>query len=370
MTDDFALMQEAIALARRGWFSCDPNPRVGCVIADTDGQVLGRGWHERAGGPHAEVVALAEAGSRARGQVVFVSLEPCSHHGRTPPCADALVAAGVGRVVVAMQDPNPLVAGQGIARLRAAGIQVDTGLCEAEARSLNPGFISRMERGRPFVRVKMACSLDGRTAMASGESQWITGPEARADVQRLRAEASAIMTGVGTVLADDPALTVRPEEMLPGTALSFGVTQPLRVVLDTGLRTPENARLLHMPGRTLLVCAEDAPRVRDYPDTVEVVAAPWSAETGLDVDWVLKLLAERAVNLLHVETGAELAGALQAGDFVDEWVIYQAPVFMGSRARPLLNWAVDQMADVARLEITDLCRIGRDVRMCLRPGGK
>jgi diaminohydroxyphosphoribosylaminopyrimidine deaminase/5-amino-6-(5-phosphoribosylamino)uracil reductase len=243
-------MAHAARLAARGIYSTHPNPNVGCVIVN-EGVVVGTGWHQRAGGPHAEVYALREAGDKARGADVFLSLEPCSHKGRTPPCADALVNAGVKRVVVAMKDPNPLVAGRGLEILRAAGITVETGLLEAQAKALNPGFVSRMQQARPWIRVKLASSLDGRTAMASGESRWITGDAARRDVQRLRARSSAVVTGIGTVLADDPSMNVR----LDATQLNNiePIRQPLRVVLDTQLRMPAQAKMLSLPGATLIM---------------------------------------------------------------------------------------------------------------------
>ncbi|HMR03533.1 MAG TPA: bifunctional diaminohydroxyphosphoribosylaminopyrimidine deaminase/5-amino-6-(5-phosphoribosylamino)uracil reductase RibD, partial [Candidatus Competibacter phosphatis] len=243
--DDHRYMARALTLARRGLYGTDPNPRVGCVLVD-NGAIVGEGWHERAGEAHAEVIALEAAGDRARGATAYVTLEPCCHHGRTAPCTDALLHAGIGRMVAAMPDPNPQVAGKGLKQLRDAGVVVDCGLLEAEARALNPGFIQRMTQGRPFVRVKLAMSLDGRTALASGESRWLTGEAARQDVQRLRARASAILTGIGTLLADDPNLNVRLPE---------AERQPLRVILDTTLRTPPTAQTLRLPGSVLIFTA-------------------------------------------------------------------------------------------------------------------
>ena len=247
-------MARAIRLAVLGLYTAEPNPRVGCVLV-RDGEVVGEGWHQRTGGPHAERLALAMAGDRARGATAYVSLEPCCHHGKTPPCTDGLIQAGVARVVAAMRDPNPLVAGQGLARLRAQGIEVVVGLLEEEARRLNPGFIKRMEQGLPYVRCKLAASLDGRTAMASGESQWITSEAARRDAQFLRARSAAILTGVGTLLADDPALNVRlTARELPGVERDSQIHQPVRVVVDSRLRTPPTARMLTLPGTTLIAC--------------------------------------------------------------------------------------------------------------------
>jgi diaminohydroxyphosphoribosylaminopyrimidine deaminase / 5-amino-6-(5-phosphoribosylamino)uracil reductase len=351
-------MARALKLAARGLHTTDPNPRVGCVIASGE-TVLGEGWHELAGGPHAEVLALRAAGAAARGATAYVTLEPCSHHGRTPPCADALLAAGVGRVVFAVRDPNPRVNGGGAARLLAAGLEVQGGLLEAAARALNPGFFSRMERGRPWLRLKLAMSLDGRTALATGESRWITGAAARADVQRLRARAGAILTGSGTVLADDPRLDVR----LPGVT-----RQPLRVVLDTSLVIPPRARLLEPPGEVLLftaapVAAAGALAARG----VRVETLP-RAPAGLDLAAVLARLAALEVNELHVECGPRLAGALLTAGLVDELVTYVAPALLGPAARPLVD--LPPLADLAqRLEfaIHDVRRLGPDLRLELRP---
>lgn len=380
MTDndfrDRAFMARALQLAGRALYTTDPNPRVGCVIA-RDGEVVGEGFHVRAGEPHAEVHALRAAGDRVGGATVYVTLEPCSHQGRTGPCAEALVAAGPARVVVAMQDPNPRVSGRGIARLRAAGIAVDVGVLAAEARALNPGFVRRMETGRPYVRVKLAMSLDGRTAMASGESQWITGPAAREDVQRLRASSGAVLTGSGTLLADDPALTVRPADWRLAAYGGEPVRQPVRVLLDRDLRAPETARLFAGEG-PVLVLAEDrvlvtraghakAEALRARPG-VEVIGLP-APGGSLDLAAVLDELGRREVNGLLVEAGARLAGAFVAADLVDELVVYQAPVLMGSTARPLLDLPLAAMAERRPLVITDVRAVGADIRMTalLRP---
>lgn len=352
-------MTRAVRLAARGLYTTDPNPRVGCVIVN-DGEVVGEGWHERAGDGHAEVNALAAAGDRARGATVYVTLEPCCHHGRTPPCTDALVQAGVGQVVLAMQDPNPQVAGNGMAALRAAGIEVASGLLEDEAARLNPGFIMRMQKGRPFVRCKLAMSLDGRTAMANGESRWITGEAARADVHRLRARSSAILTGIGTVLADDPSLTARPADV-PDEALD----QPLRVILDSGLRIQPGAKLLDLPGRTLIVTGVADIDKQDLlaMSGVSVVTLPLKAGR-LDLEAVLEYLGKIEINELHVEAGADMAGALLKAGLIDELVIYMAPHLMGNDARGLFALPdlrfMEQRID---LEITDMRAVGNDWRI-------
>ncbi len=352
-------MARALRLAERGLFTTDPNPRVGCVVV-SDGRVVGEGWHERAGSPHAEVHALQQAGSAAAGATAYITLEPCSHHGRTPPCADALIASGVSRAVVAMQDPNPQVAGQGLQALRDAGIEVADGLLEQEAELLNPGFVMRMRRGRPWVRCKLAMSLDGRTAMASGESQWITGPAAREDVHRLRARSSAIMTGIGTVLADDPSLTARLAGHDGATLL-----QPLRVVIDSGLRLPPAARLLQQPGETLVVTAlEDATgEAALVRPGVSVVTLPTHGARP-DLAAVMQYLARLEVNELHLEAGARLSGAMLDAGLVDELVIYMAPHLMGDTARGLFHLpGLEKMAQRIRLQLRDIRAVGEDWRI-------
>ena len=383
---DRVFMARAIRLATRGLYTTEPNPRVGCVIVK-EGVVVGEGWHQRAGQPHAEPLALAAAGDAARGATAYVSLEPCCHHGRTPPCTEALLAAGVARVVVAMTDPNPLVAGSGLDRLRTAGVAVEQGLLEAEARRFIPGFIKRMERGLPYVRVKLAASLDGRTAMASGESQWITSAAARRDVQFLRARSSAILTGVGTLLADDPSLNVRlsPAD-LPGVGPDGVVRQPLRVVVDSRLSTPPTARLLALPGQTLIVCQEweagpgsqedDAASPRDDHNSrmggqasrleasgAGILMIP-AGPGGLDLETLLRYLARMEINEVLIEAGATLAGsALQAG-LVDELVVYLAPHLMGDAGRGLFHLTgLERMADRLALHIQDLRQIGPDLRL-------
>jgi diaminohydroxyphosphoribosylaminopyrimidine deaminase / 5-amino-6-(5-phosphoribosylamino)uracil reductase len=363
---DRGYMQRALALAERGRYTTDPNPRVGCLIV-RDGEVVGEGWHERAGQPHAERHALARAVEQARGATCYVTLEPCSHTGRTGPCADALIEAGVSRVVVAMQDPNPLVAGQGLARLRAAGIAVECGLLEDEARALNPGFIKRMETGLPLVRVKLAMSLDGRTAMASGESKWITGAEARHQVQRLRARSSAIITGIGTVLADNPALTVRVEDW-PDQDYPGPVRQPLRVVLDRRLQMPLDAQLLKTPGEVLVISqAAPAMMAALRERGVEVLPLPGSG-SGTDLRELLRLLGERGCNEVLVEAGATLAGAFVREQLFDELVVFMAPTLLGSSARPLISLPeIATMAEQRRLQLTDVQRVGQDLCLCYRP---
>ncbi len=321
--EDRHCMQRALELAAHGLHTTTPNPRVGCVIVK-DGQVVGEGWHERAGEPHAEVHALRAAGERARGATAYVTLEPCSHHGRTPPCADALVAAGLQRVVVAMRDPNPLVAGRGLSILANAGIEVSSCLLENEALELNKGFVSRMVRGRPWLRIKTGCSLDGRTALPDGQSKWITSPESRADVQELRARSCAMLTGIGTVLADDPLLTVRDFEV---------GRQPLRVIVDSRLRTPPHAAILEQPGVLIACAARDEVRSEALEQAgAEVICLP-DEQGRVDLSALLVELARRGCSEVTAEAGAELAGALAGAGLVDEWVIYQAPVIIGDPAR-------------------------------------
>ena len=366
---DYAFMAQALRLARHGLYTAEPNPRVGCVLV-REGRVVGEGWHRRAGGPHAERIALAQAGQAAHGATAYVTLEPCCHHGKTPPCTDALLTAGVARVVAAMVDPNPLVAGQGLAQLRAAGVAVESGVMEAQAGDLNPGFVKRMATGLPFVRCKLAASLDGRTAMASGESRWITGEAARRDVQRLRARSSAILTGVGTVLADNPSLNVRldPAE-IPGLGPGEAPRQPLRVVVDSGLRTPAGARLLSLPGRTLIACA-----VRD-PQTAAPLEAAGAqirvcpdGKGRVDLEALLRHLAAAEVNEILVEAGPTLAGALLGAGLVDELILYLAPHLMGDAGRGLFHLpGIRSMAERIALTLTDVRAVGSDWRLTARP---
>jgi len=365
---DRAHMARALRLAARGARTTQPNPRVGCVIARGD-EIVGEGWHRRAGGPHAEVFALRAAGDRARGATACVTLEPCGLHGRTPPCADALIAAGVARVVVACEDPFQREGGA-LDRLRGAGVMVETGLMREAARELNRGFFSRVERGRPWLRVKLAMSLDGRTALANGESKWITGDAARADVQRWRARSSAILTGRGTVLADDPRLTVRLESPPAHPAEGEGkdsFVPPLRVVLDRGLRTPIGANVLDGSAPTLVFHAPSTRKPRSGFERAELVAVE-TRDGGLDLSQVLAELGRRGVNELQVEAGPALCGALFAAGLVDELLLYVAPLFLGDAARPLL--ALPTLADMTmrwRLRVVEQRQVGDDLRLLLRP---
>lgn len=356
---DHLLMTRALRLAERGAYTTKPNPMVGCVIAHGE-EVVGEGFHQRAGEPHAEIHALRMAGERARGATAYVTLEPCAHTGRTGPCADALIAAGVARVVAAMRDPFPEVDGTGFDRLREAGIEVLSGLLEARARELNRGYLSRLQRGRPWVRVKLASSLDGRTAMANGESKWISGEASRLDVQYWRARAGAILTGANTVLLDDPSLTVRLPDDAPFVA-------PLRVVLDPGLATIARGRVREGDAPTLYVHASDIKPPRDIQ--VDRVAVPVTAGV-FDLHQVLALLAERQVNELHVEAGATLAGALLQANLVDELLLYVAPVLLGAEARPLFaGLGIDTLLQRRRLELLEARSLGTDQRLLLRPVG-
>ncbi len=367
---DAPWMRRALELARLGIRTTTPNPRVGCVLV-RDGLPVGEGWHQRAGGPHAEVHALQAAGERARGSTAYVTLEPCSHVGRTGPCCDALVAAGVSRVVAAMQDPNPLVAGQGLDRLRAAGVVVRVGLQAAEARALNPGFVARMTRGWPWVRLKVGMSLDGRTALANGASQWITSEAAREDVHRLRAEACAVMTGSGTVLADDPLLTARGADV---------TRQPLRVVIDGSLRIPPSARVLGDGATLVLTRAEvlaeagvdggaaRARRVLARGARVSGVASDPQARHFVDLRAALRTLGQEPVNEVLVEAGEQLNGALLQAGLVDECVFYVAPALLGSQARgPARLGPLDLLAQRCRLTFIDVRSIGPDLRITAVP---
>ncbi|MEL1265931.1 bifunctional diaminohydroxyphosphoribosylaminopyrimidine deaminase/5-amino-6-(5-phosphoribosylamino)uracil reductase RibD [Pseudoxanthomonas putridarboris] len=354
-------MARALRLAERGAYTTRPNPMVGCVIA-REGEIVGEGWHVKAGEPHAEILALQAAGERARGATAYVTLEPCAHTGRTGPCADALAAAGVARVVAAMRDPFPQVDGAGFDRLRAAGVAVvQSGLMEAQARRLIRGFLSRFERGRPWVRVKLATSLDGRTAMANGDSRWISGEASRRDVMRWRARAGAILTGAGTVLADDPSLTVRFGDDTP-------FEPPLRVVLDPGLATVARGHVREGGAPTLYIQTADAKPPRDLD--VQRAVAP-AVGSSFDLRAVLELLAQRGINEVHVEAGATLAGAFLAAGLADEVLLYVAPVLLGDRARPLFGGlGIDAMAQRLRLEIVDVRAIGEDQRLLLQPAAR
>lgn len=362
---DRQCMARALQLARQALYTTDPNPRVGCVIA-SQGVIIAEGFHQRAGEAHAERHALAAAGDAARGATAYVTLEPCSHTGRTGPCADALIEAGVARVVAAMEDPNPQVAGNGFRKLRAAGIRVDVGLLEADAQTLNPGFVRRMGDQRPYVRIKIAASLDGRTAMASGESQWITGAAAREDVQRLRARSSAIVTGIGTVLADRPSYTVRPEQWTRAEYGSSVVRQPLRVVVDRHLRTPPDSPVIGTVGHCLIVAGEAQPMRQAALEKAgaEVVQLPVN-ELGIDLEALLGELARRQCNEVLVECGATLAGAFVRQGLFDELVVYIAPTLLGSDARALLTLPFARMAEKIPLQWHEIRRVGDDLRLTL-----
>ena len=383
-------MAQALRLAEQGLYSTSPNPRVGCVLAD-DGKIIGSGWHRRAGEPHAEVLALREAGDRARGATAYVTLEPCSHHGRTPPCADALIAAGIARVVVAVQDPNPKVAGEGIARLRAAGIAVDCGLMEAEARELNAGFFARMTRGTPWLRSKIAASLDGRTALANGASQWITGEAARLDVQHWRARSCAVLTGIATVLADDARLDVRDVEAASltrwGGALGCGrggqaadctlevsderkaaaVRQPLRVVLDSRLRMPLTARMLQRGNVLIYAAINDPERIAALEKAGAAVSVLPDPNGQVDLPAMLRDLAQRGCNEVLLEAGSTLNGAMLRAGLVDELLLYVAPQLLGDRAR-----GIAQLGELASLDQRinlkwqDMRQVGNDLRITVK----
>ena len=347
-------MARAIELAKRGRYTTSPNPNVGCVIVKNN-QIIAEGWHKQAGQGHAEVEALKQT-TDTEGATAYVTLEPCSHYGKTPPCADALIQAKISRVVVAMTDPNPLVSGRGIAKLKDAGIEVVSGVLEDEARKLNRGFIKRMTTGLPFVRSKLAMSLDGRTAMASGESQWITSPEARADVQKLRAESCAILTGIGTVLADDPSLTARVEQE---------VKQPLRVILDTHLKTPDSAKMANLAGRTLiLTCSTDLEKYARLQDAGFQVFALSPYKGRLNLCSVFELLGSLQINEVLVEAGAVLNGALLSENLIDEFIFYQAPCILGDKGRGLFHLPhLETMANKKSLKLHDVRHVGVDLKI-------
>jgi len=358
---DLERLQETLALAEGAIGVTEPNPRVGCIVADARGHLVGRGATQQAGGPHAEVMALRQAtgsGAALAGGTAWVTLEPCAHHGRTPPCCDALIEAGLARVVIGTGDPFPQVAGAGIARLRAAGIIVDIaeGAIASDCRELNIGFFSRLQRGRPWLRMKIAASLDGRTALHNGRSQWITGPEARKDGHRWRARACAILTGSGTVLADNPRMNVR----------DFDIgRQPLRVIVDSTLRTPADAAILP----ALIACHHADPAARSALEHAgaEVLELP-GADGRVDLAALLTVLAQRGVNELHVEAGAALNGALLAAGLIDEWVAYVAPLAVGDSARGLFNQpALTTLAEAARFNLAEVRQVGGDLRLTLLP---
>ena len=360
---DEAAMRRAMELAQRGLYSTHPNPRVGAVLA-RDEEIVGEGWHERPGGPHAEPIAIRAAGDRARGATAYVTLEPCSHHGRTPPCVDVLLAAGVRRVVYAVGDPNPRVNGAGAARLKEAGLKVQSGLLVADAEALNAGFLMRMRHRRPFIRLKTGASLDGKTALANGESKWITSEAARADVQHWRAQSGAVLTSAATVIADDPRLDVRIETP----------RQPMRVVLDRRRALRKTARVLAAPGDTLVFAAptrerQAGPSEERLGDArVERIRV---ARSHLDLQAVFARLAELEVNDVLVEAGSRLAGALFAAGLVDEWLLYIAPKLLGRDAKPLAALARLTRLDAApEFELLESKVVGPDMRLRLKPKGK
>ena len=360
---DHRMMAYAIQLAKRGQYTTRPNPNVGCVIVNSASQIVGEGWHQKAGEGHAEVNALAQAGERAKGATAYVTLEPCSHFGRTPPCADALVKAGIQRVVCAMVDPNPQVAGKGIAKLKNAGVQVQSGLLEQDALALNPGFLHRMTTGRPRVTLKMASSIDGRTALANGVSQWITSPAAREDVQRYRAKSCAILSGSGTVLIDDPSLTVRhgelgylAEQLDPGS-----LRQPVRVLLDSRNRLTPDLKVFNKTADVIVINSQLNPLLEgDHIQQVQRV----NAQGKIDLPNALAFLGEQQINELWIEAGSRLAGAFIQEKLVDRFILYMAPKLMGNVSQGLCELPeFDVMDDIINLSWQDITRVGDDLRM-------
>jgi len=370
-TDDHQYMARALRLAERGFYTTAPNPRVGCVLVKT-GQIIAEGWHALAGEAHAEIHALEQAGQAAQGATAYVTLEPCSHTGKTGPCAQALINAGIARVVYAMEDPNPQVAGRGLDILEAAAIEISGPLLEDSARALNPGFIKRMQTGLPWVRTKSAMSLDGRTAMASGESKWITNPKARADVQRLRAHSCALITGVDTILHDHPQYTVRAADLglEPDLAQRVATKQPLRVILDSNLRLPKDALILQGGGPILLVhAAAKHAQADDWPERVELLSLADTSDAKHKVDLIalLRELGQRQCNEVLIEAGATLSGAFVRRGLVDELIVYLAAILMGSQARPLLELPLESMAGKLELKITDIQSVGDNWRITAIP---
>ncbi len=366
-SQDYVYMARAIQLAKRGHYTTHPNPRVGCVIVH-DGEIVGEGFHVRAGEGHAEVNALAQAGDKVKGADVYVTLEPCSHHGHTPPCSQALIDAGVKRVVSAMEDPNPQVAGNGTKMLNDAGIETETGVMQAEAEALNPGYLKRMRTGKPFVRTKIAMSLDGRTAMASGESKWITSVDARLDVQRLRASSDAILTGIDTVLADDPSLNVRLDD-LPEDVPS-DVPQPLRVIMDSHLRMSDNAKMLSLDGKTMVFTTSGDKKLAEKLESKGAGVVKVQKDNGhVDLAVVLEQLAQQEINEVLIEAGSILNGALLQAGLIDELIIYVAPKLMGDNAKGLFHLpALEKMSQAIDLNITDIRSVGKDFRITASVG--
>ena len=354
---DYIWMAEAIKLARRGRYTTSPNPRVGCVILDSQGNLAGQGAHLQAGTPHAEVHALQQAGARAAGGTAYVTLEPCSHYGRTPPCAEALVKAGVARVVIAMTDPNPQVSGRGIEKLQQAGIEVVSDILAAQAAALNRGFIKRMVTQKPFVTVKLAASLDGKIALTNGQSQWITGPQARRDVQHYRAASCAVLTGSGTALADNPSLLVRPEQAGFTDYPLAEIRQPVRVVVDSKARLPDALQLFSDGFETWRMVGDD------MPGAIKHVPVP--LQNGkLDLSAMLTMLAQRNINEVWVEAGPELAGALLLAGEVDELIVYQAPKLLGDKGRSMVSLGeLTSLYDAIELCLTEQVQVGQDIRL-------
>ncbi len=358
--DDTRFMSEALRLAEQGLYTTDPNPRVGAVVVK-DGQIVGRGFHKTAGEAHAEVLALKEAGAAAKGATLYVTLEPCSHQGKTPPCADAVVAAGITRVVAAMSDPNPLVSGKGFERLTAARIRIEEGLMAAQAKALNPGFISRMTRGRPWVRSKLAASLDGRTALANGESKWISSDASREDVHRWRARSSAVLTGIGTLLADDPTFTVR----LPGEW-----RQPKKVVVDTNLSTPVDANIFKLnPDLVYIATGVDDPEEHEALNAIGANIQVFPERRGfMDLKAILETLAELECNEVLMEAGAGMNGALLEAGLLDEFILYVCPSLLGDKARGMFSLpGMSSMQERRQMEIVDARMTGPDMRLIVRP---
>jgi diaminohydroxyphosphoribosylaminopyrimidine deaminase/5-amino-6-(5-phosphoribosylamino)uracil reductase len=351
---DFSFMAQALRLAGKGLYTATPNPRVGCVVVK-DGAVVGEGWHRRAGEPHAEANALTAAGAHAAGATAYVTLEPCNHHGRTPPCSDALIAAGVSRVVVALRDPNAQVAGDGVGKLRAAGIAVETGVLESQARELNIGFVSRATRGRPWLRIKIASGMDGKTALENGASQWITSPEARRDAHHWRARSCAIMTGIGTLNEDDPRLTVRDVET---------TRQPLRIVVDSRLRIPVTARILEQGNVLVASAVDDREKIARLADRgAEVVVLP-DAYGKVDLAQLATELGRRELNEVMTEAGINLHSALLRAGVIDELLFYVAPVLLGERGRGMFDLGdLTQMDQTLKLALSEVRQVGPDLRV-------
>ncbi|MEC9374858.1 MAG: bifunctional diaminohydroxyphosphoribosylaminopyrimidine deaminase/5-amino-6-(5-phosphoribosylamino)uracil reductase RibD [Pseudomonadota bacterium] len=355
---DVEFMNIALRLAQRGINTARPNPSVGCIIVDSDNQIVGQGWHARTGEGHAEVLALSEAKDKAKNSTVYITLEPCSHHGRTPPCVDQLITAGVDKVIFASEDPNPLVSGEGAKMLIAAGIQVKSGLLSNAAIEINRGFFSRMQRGRPWVRSKLAVSLDGRTALKNGVSKWITSESSRQDVHRWRARSGAILSGIGTLLADNPSLNVRHQS-------KDLHDQPLRVLLDSGLRIPGEANFLSVSGPKMVMhCRGEASMIRALKDKGVIVKKIEESNSRLNLNAVMKTLAEVEINDVWVEAGSNLNGELLNNHLIDELIVYQAANILGSTSKGMFNFApLEDMQEKYKFELTDIRKVGSDLRL-------